>query len=118
VLVNVNTLPVCKQPIPANVTPPVTAALGPWIPVSPVLVIVIVEAVVTGLVPVIAIALPASNVILVTVPPASGNCCDCQVVPVLINTLPAEPGAILLTELAPLPTINAFGVKLLTPVPP
>jgi hypothetical protein len=79
---------------------------------------VIVPVVVTGFVPVIAIALPAWNSMLVTVPPASGNCCDCQVLPVLINTLPATPGATELTGLVPFPTTRAFVGMLLTPVPP
>ena len=55
---------------------------------------------------------------LVTVPPASGNCCDCQAVPVLISTLPAVPGATELTGLVPLPTTKALVGMLVTPVPP
>jgi hypothetical protein len=55
--------------------------------------------------------------LIVLTPPAAGAV-DCQVVPLLVKTLPAVPGATTCTAEAPLPSRTLLAVRVVAPVPP
>ena len=52
------------------------------------------------------------------VTPEAAGVADVQVVPLLVSTLPLEPGATNCTAEVPLPRITLFSVRVVAPVPP